>query len=134
MGLDIKRQFCKTLSELSGKKLNQGLATGQPSTSLEISQSVVSPRCNLLTTTSTRLVMASMNTQTCLRWVFGSTAPAEAPTAEHPGLCSGPKADELTRLDFASTGTDTDDSAKLVYFFAGVGTDGVDGQRTECAS
>ena len=41
-----------------------------------------------------------------------------------------PKADELTRLEFASTGTGTDDSAKLVYFFAGVGIDGVGGQRT----
>jgi len=43
----------------------------------------------LLTTTSSRLATASINAQTHLRWVFGSTAPADAPTAEHPGLCLG---------------------------------------------
>ena len=35
----------------------------------------------LLTTTSTRLVTGPINAQTRLRWVFGSTAPADAPTA-----------------------------------------------------
>ena len=30
-----------------------------------------------------------MNAQTHLRRVFGSTAPADAPTVEHPGLCLG---------------------------------------------
>ena len=43
----------------------------------------------LLTTTPTRLATASINAQTHLRWVFGSTAPADVPTAKHPGLCLG---------------------------------------------
>jgi hypothetical protein len=30
-----------------------------------------------------------MNAHTHLRWVFGSTAPVDAPTVEHPGLCLG---------------------------------------------
>ena len=30
-----------------------------------------------------------INAQTHLRLVFGLTAPADAPTAEHPGLCLG---------------------------------------------
>ncbi len=42
-----------------------------------------------LTVTSTRLARALMNAQTHLRRVFGSTAPADAPTVEHPGLCLG---------------------------------------------
>ncbi len=33
--------------------------------------------------------MALMNAQTNLRWVCGSTVPADAPTAEHPRLCLG---------------------------------------------
>ena len=43
----------------------------------------------LLTTTSTRLATASINAQTHLWWVFGLTAPADAPTAEHPGVLLG---------------------------------------------
>jgi hypothetical protein len=42
-----------------------------------------------LTTTLTRFAMALVNAQTHLRWVFGLTAPADAPMAKHPGLCLG---------------------------------------------
>ena len=42
-----------------------------------------------LTTVLTRLAMVSKNAQTYLWWVFGLTAVADAPTAEHPGLCLG---------------------------------------------
>jgi hypothetical protein len=33
--------------------------------------------------------MFSMNIQTHFRKVFGSIAPEDAPTTEHPGLCLG---------------------------------------------
>ncbi len=42
---------------------------------------------NTLTTTSTSLKMASMKAQTHFRWVFGSMAPLDTPTVEHPGPC-----------------------------------------------
>ena len=42
-----------------------------------------------LTTTSTSSEMASMKAQTHFRWVFGSTAPLDAPMVEHPGPCLG---------------------------------------------
>ncbi len=44
---------------------------------------------NTLTTTSTSSEMASMKAQTHFRWVFGSMAPLDAPTVEHPGPCLG---------------------------------------------
>jgi hypothetical protein len=50
----------------------------------------------LLTPMSTRLATASINAQTHLRWVFGSTALADTLTAEHPnerpkaGACHRP--------------------------------------------
>jgi hypothetical protein len=36
----------------------------------------------------TRLATALINAQTHLQWVFGLTAPADVPSAEHP-LCFG---------------------------------------------
>ena len=48
-----------------------------------------SPHVILLTTTSIRPTRASMNSQTHFWCVFGSTAPADKLTVEHPGLRLG---------------------------------------------
>jgi hypothetical protein len=42
---------------------------------------------NKLTSMFTQSAILSINAQTILWWVFGSTAPGDVPTAKYPWLC-----------------------------------------------